>query len=123
MKTLHTDETAEIILTVPIAHAAIAAETITGIFKLAGHELTTDEDDDDDRLYTIEEAFPDASPAMALRGARGLEELTQAELAEKIGISQSRLSELESGKRPISRKMAQKLGKIFDMPAKTFLTV
>jgi DNA-binding XRE family transcriptional regulator len=125
MKTLHTDDTAEIILTVPIEQTPIVRDTIISIFRLTGHEISTDEEEegDDERLYTIKEVFPDACPAMALRGFRGLEELSQAELAEKLGITQSRLSELESGKRPISRKMAQKLGELFNMPAKTFISV
>jgi DNA-binding XRE family transcriptional regulator len=96
-----------------------------GLFRLAGHDLIDrdNEDIDDDRLYTIEEAFPDFCPATILNGFRLTFELTQAELAEKLGIRQSHVSEMEAGKRPISRKMAGKIGKIFDMPAKTFITV
>jgi transcriptional regulator with XRE-family HTH domain len=74
-----------------------------------------------DRLYSVKEVFPDFGPAKLLRGFRGLEELTQKELAEKLGITQSRLSEMESGKRPISRKMAKKIGKLAKLPAKVFI--
>jgi DNA-binding XRE family transcriptional regulator len=123
MKTLHTDKTTDIILTVPKSEYSKVAQAITGIFSLAGHELRDEEEIDDDKLYTIEEAFPDFCPATILNGARLTFELTQAELAEKLGIKQSHVSEMEAGKRPISRKMAVKIGKIFDMPAKTFITV
>jgi ribosome-binding protein aMBF1 (putative translation factor) len=127
MKTLHTDdERAEIILTVPTEETPKVTEALIGLFKLAGHELSemeTDEEIDDNKLYSIEEVFPDICPAKILRGARFSRELDQTELAAKLGITQSRLSEMENGKRPISRKMAAKLGKFFDMPAKTFITV
>ena len=47
---------------------------------------------------------------MALRGLRGREDLTQAELAARLGVSQNAISEMENGKRPISTKMAKRLG-------------
>jgi DNA-binding XRE family transcriptional regulator len=126
MKTLHTDnsQTAEIILTVPVNKTPAITEAIAGMFRFAGYEITIPTQEfDDDKLYSIEEVFPDRSPAKILRGARLTFELDQTELAEKLGIKQSRLSEMETGKRPISRKMAAKLGKVFDMPPKTFITV
>ncbi|MDR3175034.1 MAG: helix-turn-helix domain-containing protein [Desulfovibrio sp.] len=63
----------------------------------------------------------DGSPAMALRGLRGKEDITQVELAARLGVSQNAISEMESGKRPISRKMAKRLGEEFDLPYKVFL--
>jgi antitoxin component HigA of HigAB toxin-antitoxin module len=126
MKTLHTDNgITELTLRFPTEEAPKITDIITGLFRLTGHEITDEEEEeiDDDKRYTLEEVFPDLCPAMILRGFRSSRELSQAELAEKLGIKQSRLSELESGKRPISRKMAAKLGKIFDMPPKTFITV
>jgi DNA-binding XRE family transcriptional regulator len=129
MRTLHTDnsQTAEIILTVPVNKTPAITEAIAGMLRFAGYEITTPEQGkeefDDDKLYSIEEIFPDICPAKILRGFRLGHELDQTELAEKLGIKQSRLSEMETGKRPISRKMAAKLGKVFDMPPKTFITV
>ncbi|MDL2321217.1 helix-turn-helix transcriptional regulator, partial [Desulfosarcina sp. OttesenSCG-928-B08] len=51
---------------------------------------------------------------MALRGFRGKMEWTQQELAEKLKTSQNCISEMESGKRPVSKAMAVRLGKVFD---------
>ena len=46
---------------------------------------------------------------MALRGARKREALTQKELAELVGVSQTHISERERGKRPIGKDMAKVL--------------
>ena len=60
-------------------------------------------------------------PGVALRGGRGKEGLTQKQLAEKLGIEQGDLSKMETGKRPISRKIAQKLADILKMNYRAFL--
>jgi antitoxin component HigA of HigAB toxin-antitoxin module len=91
--------------------------------RLAGHEIKPEEEIDDNKLYTIKEAFPDFCPAKVLRGFRLTFEPTQAELAEKLGIKQSHVSDMERRQRPISRKMAAKLSKVFDISAKAFITV
>jgi DNA-binding XRE family transcriptional regulator len=121
MKTLHTDNRAEIILTIPAAESPKVTEAIAGILRLAGHELINESEIEDGKLYSIEEAFPDFTPAAILKGARLRCEWGQAELADKLCTTQSRVSELENGKRPISRKMAAKLGKLFNLPTKAFI--
>jgi addiction module HigA family antidote len=121
MKTLHTDKTTDIILTVPKEETPSVTEAITGLFRLAGHEVRPEDEDDDERRYTVMEAFPDFSTADVLHGARLTFKLTQAELAEKLGIKQNHVSDMETGKRPISRKMAVKLGKIFNTSPRAFL--
>lgn len=54
---------------------------------------------------------PVQGPAVVLRGTRYRAELTQKQLAEKLGIRQHHLSEMENGKRPIGKEMAKKLAK------------
>lgn len=107
-------------LTVPSEATMKIVEVIRGVLTFAGHNVLC-VDDDGEEWISSEEMFPDGSPAMALRGFRGKMELTQAELADKLGVSQNAISELESGKRPISVKMAKKLEKEFDVPYKVFL--
>lgn len=107
-------------LTVPSEATMKIVEVIRGVLTFAGHNVLC-VDDDGEEWISLEEMFPDGSPAMALRGFRGKMELTQAELADKLGVSQNAISELESGKRPISVKMAKKLEKEFDVPYKVFL--
>ncbi len=63
-----------------------------------------------------EEIFPDAfdsvkGPAIALRGMRHREELTQKKLATMLDIRQHHLSEMENCKRSIGKEMAKKTGK------------
>ncbi len=71
--------------------------------------------------YGIEEVFPDLGPGDALRGARGLREMTQAQLAAAVGVHKSHISEMERGKRAIGKAMAKKLGQALRFPYKTFL--
>ena len=45
--------------------------------------------DKGEELFSSKEIFPEGSPAMTLRGLRGKEDITQAELAARLGISQN----------------------------------
>jgi plasmid maintenance system antidote protein VapI len=121
MKTLHTDKTAEITIIIPQESASKVTDAITALFNFAGYEV--EKEIDENRQYSIEEAFPNFCPAAVLQGARLRNELTQVELAEKLNIRQNHVSEMEAGKRPISRKMAVKLEKVLNLPAKAFITV
>ena len=71
------------------------------------------------------EAFPEYSkdqlPGVCLSGARKKEGLTQKELASKIGVSQSNISEMENGKRPIGKMMAKKLAAVLNVGYRLFL--
>ena len=60
-----------------------------------------------------------------VRGARLKAELTQKELAEKhregdAKVLPHHISEMEYGKRPISKKMAHSLAKVLDVNYKVF---
>lgn len=56
-----------------------------------------------------------------LRGLRFKEELTQVQLAEKVGVPQTDISQIENGKRPIGKKMAERLAKVFGIDYRVFL--
>lgn len=107
-------------LTVPSANTIKVAEAIRGVLSLAGHKVRR-VNSEGEEVVSADEVFPDGCPAMALRGLRGKEEMTQAELAARLGVSQNAISEMESGKRPISTKMAKRLGEEFNLPYKVFL--
>ena len=72
-------------------------------------------------LYSIEEVFPEGNPAMALRGLRTKEGITQKQLAERLGITQTRVSEMETGVRPISVDMAKRIAEAYGTSYKVFL--
>ena len=68
-----------------------------------------------------EEVYPDFNGSVALRGARKREGLTQKELAALVGVSQTHISEMEHGKRPIGKDMARRLAKVLKADYRVFL--
>jgi DNA-binding XRE family transcriptional regulator len=79
-----------------------------------------------EQLVTPEQAFGDlyaetSKPATVLRGFRGRDELTQAELAKRLGTTQANVAAMESAKRPIGKDMARRLAKIFKTDYRVFL--
>ena len=96
-------------------------DTIRGVLALSGHEVAQLDVDTGERLYSIEEVFPEATPGMMLRGLRGKEELTQAEFAKRLGVSQHHVSEMENNKRAIGIDMAKRIAAEFKVPYKMFL--
>lgn len=72
-------------------------------------------------MNTFEEVFPDAHPGKIVRGLRVREDITQEELAKRLGITQTHVSEIESGKRAISQSMAKRLAETFNTLPRMFL--
>lgn len=119
MKMLTTKGSTETIsITVPKAIAPQVYEAIASLLKLANIRQVNSEGEE---LCSMSDIFPDGSPAMALRGLRTKEGITQKQLAEKLGIAQTRVSEMENGKFPISKAMAKRIEDAFGMPYKLFL--
>ena len=120
MKVQTTGEFADICVRVPVAHAAKVCAVIENVLALLpGQE--TGAAADEDRLYTVEEVFPEMQPGDILRGARHREGLTQAQLATMIGVKPSHISEMEKGKRPIGKDMAKRLAKALNTSYQVFL--
>ena len=62
------------------------------------------------------------TPGDYLRFFRQDRDLTQAELARKLGtVSRHRISDMENGRRPISRMLALKLSRLFEVSSDKFL--
>lgn len=59
--------------------------------------------------------------ALAFHGARLRLGLTQKQMSEKLGLSQSDISKIEKGEREISRKLAMRIGETFKIDYKRFL--
>lgn len=66
-------------------------------------------------------ADPEKRPGVALRAARLRADMTQVELAEKVGCEQSDISKMESGRIPIGKGRAKKLGAILKINYRVFL--
>ena len=69
----------------------------------------------------LEEFFPELHQGSAIRGLRLREGLTQEQLALRLGIKRTNLSEMENGKRPIGRNMAKRLAEVLKTDYKVFL--
>jgi DNA-binding XRE family transcriptional regulator len=110
----------EINLSIPSGKARVILDALRGILPMAGLKMRRINEEGEE-IFTSEEVFPDGSPAMALRGLRGKEDITQAELAARLGISQNMVSDMECGKRNISLKMAKRIGEEFKISYKCFL--
>jgi DNA-binding XRE family transcriptional regulator len=97
--------------------------------KKAAHavEALLDQLDESDKgSIPASDLFPDLSdpaktPGIALRGIRLRLDLTQKEMAEKIGVSQGDLSKMEKGTRPIGKKLAMRIGKTLGIDYRRFL--
>jgi plasmid maintenance system antidote protein VapI len=48
--------------------------------------------------------------------------LTQAALGEKVGMSRAYVCDLEKNRRPVTKEMAKKLSKVFDVSVACFIS-
>jgi DNA-binding XRE family transcriptional regulator len=110
----------EINLSIPAAKARLVLDAIRGILPMAGLKVRR-VNEEGDGIFGESEIFPDGSPAMLLRGLRGKEGITQAEMAQRLGITQNMVSDMENGRRAISLKMAKQIGHAFNVPYKGFV--
>jgi DNA-binding XRE family transcriptional regulator len=76
---------------------------------------------DDERTYSPAEVFGPKNPGRLVRGARGREGWTQAELARRMGTTRSVVCDLENGRRPMSLAMARRLAEVFGVAHTVFL--
>ena len=119
MKGPITNDFANICLRVPIAKVDRVKAAVEKFLDLVGVQYTIA--DEDEELVSWDEAFPDFHPGNALKGARLMEDLTQAQLAEKIGVKRHHISEMETGKRSMDKDMAKRLAKTLNTGYKVFL--
>lgn len=81
---------------------------------------------EDDSAVNADDVFSSVNrkytkPGALLRGIRIREGLTQVELALKIHVTQSDISQMENGVRHIGSKVAKRIGKIFGINYRVFL--
>lgn len=100
----------------------VSAKTAKAVATLLDNceDAPTDDAIDARELYP-ELKNPVKRAAAAFHGTRLRLGLTQKEMAEKIGLSQSDISKIEKGEREISRKLALRIGKVFNIDYKRFL--
>jgi len=77
-----------------------------------------------DKAWAWRDSFPELlgrEAGVFLAGARHREGMTQRELADKTGIAQRHISEMETGKRSIGKKNARILAKVLNADYRVFL--
>jgi DNA-binding XRE family transcriptional regulator len=77
---------------------------------------------------TEEDLFRDINKKYTKAGAlfgglRFRENLTQVEMAKKLKVTQSDISQMEHGKRKIGLKMARRIAKLFNVDCQSFMSV
>lgn len=120
-KTQTTAGLTELRMVVPPDKADLIADALRSLLLFSGQEMRIKEEEEDEALYPVSDLFPKITPSMCLRGLRTREGLTQAELAEKLGVKQHHISEMENDKRPIGPEMAHRLEEAFGTSYKAFL--
>jgi len=101
---------------VPASHAESiqrALENILALIEAPGKK--------EDELVSWNEAIPPAKPGELLQAARYREDLTQAKLAQMVGVTRSNISDMERGGRTITPDMAKRLAKVLNTSYKNFL--
>lgn len=91
---------------------------LSALLDLAQKESSVEEGS---KMYTISETFDEMGPGNALRALRRRQEMTQAGLADVLGISKGNISAMELGKRTIGIKMAKRLASALETSYKVFL--
>lgn len=98
-------------------------DCVIGIMRSLFPSVETSDDDefidldDSEVLKNIEAKM---APGDAVKADRELHGWTQKILSEKLGISVQNLSEIERGRRAVSRKMATKLACVFDVTPESY---
>ncbi len=106
---------------VPPLGAEKIENAVKAILEMAKDQAAVDNREDDAKTYSIEEVFGPKDSAAVLRGFRYRDDLTQKQVADAIGSTQHRISELENGIRKISKKMAERLAVFFKTSPAVFL--
>jgi len=120
MKERTTKEFAEIHIRIPGDKKERVRELIKNMLNLADVRYFIWDEAGDDSV-SLEDVFPDLHAGSAIRGLRHREEMTQTQLAEKIGVSSRHVSEMENGRRRIDKETAKRLAEALNTTYKVFL--
>jgi DNA-binding XRE family transcriptional regulator len=121
-----TNDVIEIIVRGPLKRTFIAPRRISLKLLKFLESIQINENDGDEELIPADEVFKNlyqkyGKVGSAIRGYRARDGMTQVELAKKLNIRQSHVSQMEHGKRVIGKKIAQKLAKLFNTHYQLFL--
>ncbi len=92
-----------------------------------GKDLSIKEANANEEMIDIKDWKPyqewkrNATPSTYMRNYRNRDNLTQAQLGEKLGVSKQYISDIENGRRGISKDMAKVLSSLFGCPVDRFI--
>lgn len=99
-------------LTVPKTKADLLRRHLESLIELMGSQ--------DDEL-SVFEMSEEVLPGPELKRLRLKNKITQKGLADALGTTQARISDMEQGVRPITPEQAQKCAELFGVSARIFL--
>ena len=105
----------------------LSSTFLDNLRKEFGDSMKIIKQDDDEGWVNVEdldwfkEAVARETPGSNLRFYRKLVGMTQKKLAEKLGMNKQHISDMENGRRAISKKTAKELGKLFKVSPARFI--
>lgn len=90
------------------------------MYKPENVEIKNDDSDAWEETDLFKNRFSDSTPGEMIFASRDMRGWSQSVLAEKLGKSAHYVSDLENGRRTVSRKMAISLGKVFECDPSIF---
>lgn len=105
------------LIQIRMRHAGVVYEfpiKVAKKYRISGDAVKPDElFSDVNKKYT--------KPGALLKGIRYREGLTQAQMAKKLNMTQSDISQMEKGTRHIGRAVAKRIAALFDFDYRSFL--
>jgi DNA-binding XRE family transcriptional regulator len=106
------------------AKGEIPKKVLAALKKEFGNDLEINDDDELVDITTTDwykEMQEKRTPGSALKAYRSNRGFSQGSLASELGITPANVSDMENGRRGISKEMAKKLSKVLKAPVERFL--
>lgn len=107
-------------LSVPKSEVNNIAEAVRALLILTGHTVIWQKSDGETNSARMESIRKD-TPAMTLYGVRRMLGLTQKQFGKRVGLSNTIISDMERGTRPISERTAKRIGKALNIAYELFM--
>lgn len=100
---------------------AVNVDSVMNMLKQNGCAVNDATPDEDEEVIAYIPPPPDKAPGLHLQGLRYRENMTQEQLARRVGIPRRHISEMENNRRPIGEENANKLAEAFNIDPRLFL--
>lgn len=104
---------------------SISPITLDNLKNMFGNYLKVEEEDDEWVNFRDTDWFKEIeasrTPSVNLKFYRTQKHMTQTELGTVLGVKKQYISDMEHDRKEISKSMAKKLSKIFNVPVSRFI--